>query len=84
MVTREKVLASIFKTIQDNVPDMFGSELSEDTVLNEKTNIDSMGFILVLTKLEGEFGVKIPDEKWNDIRTIRDLADMILAYMPKE
>ncbi len=83
METREKVLASIFKTIKDNVPDMFGSELSEDTVLNEKTNIDSMGFILVLTKLEGEFGVKIPDEKWNDIRTIRDLADMILAYMPK-
>ena len=83
MDTREKVLASIFKTIKDNVPDMFGSELSEDTVLNEKTNIDSMGFILVLTKLEGEFGVKIPDEKWNDIRTIRDLADMILAYMPK-
>ena len=62
MITREEVLAKTIKIIQDNVPDMFGSELKEDTVLNAEGNVDSMGFILVVTKLEAEFNALIPDD----------------------
>ncbi len=84
MVTREEVLKTAKKIITDNVPDMFGDELDENTVLNVQTNVDSMGFILVLTKLEGEFGARIPDDKWNDISTLGDLVDMVMKYLPKE
>ncbi|MCR5229663.1 MAG: acyl carrier protein [Solobacterium sp.] len=84
MITREEVLQTAKKIITDNVPDMFGSELDENTVLNVQTNVDSMGFILVLTKLEGTFGVTIPDDRWNDISTLGDLADMVMQYLPKE
>ena len=82
-MTREAVLETARKIICDNVPDMFGEELEETTVLNEKGNVDSMGFILVLTKLEGELGCRIPDSEWDKISTLGDLADLAMKYMPE-
>ena len=84
MITREEIFEKTVKIIRDNVPDMFGSELTEDTVLNAEGNMDSMGFILVVTKLEGELGTKIPDREWDKIRTLGDLVDKVYKYLPKE
>lgn len=83
-MTRESVLETIRKVIEDNVQDMFGTELSEDTMLNAEGNVDSMGFILVVTKLEGIYDIKIPDDRWGKIRTLGDLADVITEYLEKE
>ncbi len=79
MFTREEVLQRAVKIINDHMPGAFGDNVTEDTLLNPEGNMDSMGFILVLTKLEGEFGVKIPDNTWNKLRTLRDLVDAIMA-----
>jgi acyl carrier protein len=42
-----------------------------------------MGFILVLTKLEGEFDVRIPSNEWDHIRTLGELADAVMANLPE-
>ncbi len=84
MITRQDVFDTTLKVIRDNVPDMFGDELTDDTVLNEHGNVDSMGFILVITKLEGEFDSKVPDEEWDQITTLGELVDAIYKYIPEE
>ncbi|MBE6128823.1 MAG: hypothetical protein E7185_06060 [Erysipelotrichaceae bacterium] len=84
MITREEVLAKTKKVIMNNVPEMIKGELTEDTVLNNETAIDSMGFILVITKLEGMFDVHIPDERWPKMITLGDIVDTIMEYLPKE
>lgn len=84
MITREEVLTRTKKVIMDNVPEMIKGELNEDTVLNNETAIDSMGFILVVTKLEGMFDVHIPDEQWSKMITLGDIVDTIMKYLPKE
>lgn len=84
MITREDIYNRTVKIIQDNVPDMFGTELDEATVLNAEGNVDSMGFILVVTKLEGEFSIRIPDKEWDRIRTLGDLVDTVYRNLPKE
>ncbi len=84
MITREEVLAKTKKIIMDNVPEMIKGELTEDTVLNNETAIDSMGFILVVTKLEGMFDVHIPDERWAKMITLRDIVDTVIEYLPKD
>ena len=84
MLTREEVLAGTKKIIMDNVPEMVQGELTEDTVLNNETAIDSMGFILVVTKLEGKFNVHIPDEEWGKMQTVRDLVNTVMKYLPKD
>ncbi|MBQ6273969.1 MAG: acyl carrier protein [Oscillospiraceae bacterium] len=65
-------------------PDMDGQKLEEDTVINTETAIDSMGFILIICKLEALFGVKIPERQWAKLSTVGDVADAILKRLPKE
>ncbi|NLH63307.1 MAG: acyl carrier protein [Erysipelotrichaceae bacterium] len=83
MIERERVLQRTKEIIQENMPKMFGSleDLNENTTLNPKDgNIDSMGFILIITKLEAEFNAKVPDHKWNRITTLKELVDAIVLY----
>ena len=82
-MTREEVLEKIRKVILDCVPEMVGEELNEDTVINTETAIDSMGFILVICRLEAMFDIKIPERQWKKLSTMGDVADIILKYLPK-
>ena len=84
MIEREEVVERAKRVILDNVPDMYGTELTEETVLNAEGNVDSMGFILVLTKLEGEFGARIPNSEWDHLRTLGDLVDAVMENLPRE
>lgn len=84
MLAREEVLAGTKKIIMDNVPEMVKGELTEDTVLNNETAVDSMGFILVVTKLEGKFNVHIPDDEWGKMSTVCDLVDTVMKHLPKD
>ena len=83
-MTREEVLDRIRKVINDCVPDMAGEELNEDTVINTETAIDSMGFILVICKLEAMFDVRIPERQWQRLSTMGDVADAIMKRLPKQ
>lgn len=77
-MTREDVMQRAKQIIQENIPDMIDGELTEDTRINTETHIDSMGFILIMSKLEGEFNAHVPDEEWQKIVTLGDVADAIM------
>ena len=62
-MTRQEVLDQTRKIIYDCFPDMKDVDLQEDTVINTETAIDSMGFVLVICKLEALFNVKIPERQ---------------------
>ena len=62
---------------------MSGMELNEDTVINTDTAIDSMGFVLVICKLEALFNVKIPERQWQKLLTLGDVVDAIEKRLPK-
>ena len=62
---------------------MQGMELNEDTVINTDTAIDSMGFVLVICKLEALFNVKIPERQWQKLLTLGDVVDAIEKRLPK-
>ena len=42
--------------------------------------MDSMNFILVICKLEAEFGVKIPNRLWKKLSTLGDVLDALQKY----
>ena len=83
-MTREEVLEKIRQVIRDCVPDMAADALKEDTVINTETAIDSMGFILVICKLESLFDVRIPERQWQKLSTMGDVADAIMKRLPKK
>ena len=47
-MTRAEILEKTKTVIFDCFPDLAEQELTEDTVINTETAIDSMGFVLVI------------------------------------
>ena len=82
-MTREDVIEKIKTIVADCFPDLEGLELKEDTVINTDTGIDSMGFVLIICKLEAAFNVRIPERQWKKLATVSDVADAIISRLPK-
>lgn len=75
-MTREEIYNAVLKTVHESMPDIDTSIFHEDTVFTE-TGIDSMGFMLIICKLESQYNIKIPDERWQQLTTVHDLIDEI-------
>ena len=81
-MTRQEVLNETKRIIYECFPDMKEIDLQEDTVINTETAIDSMGFVLVICKLEALFDVRIPERQWQKLQTLGDVADAIYKRLP--
>ncbi len=82
-MTRQEILECTRKVIYDCFPDMRDIDLQEDTVINTETAIDSMGFVLVICKLEAMFDVRIPERQWQKLQTLGDVTDAIYKRVSK-
>ena len=80
-MTRQEVLEKTKKVISDCFPDMDVAALTEDSVINTETAIDSMGFVLVICKLEALFNVKIPERQWKKLSTLGDVVSAIEKHL---
>ena len=76
-MTRQDVLDQTKQIIFDCFPDLKDADLREDSVINTETAIDSMGFVLVICKLEALFDVRIPERQWKKLQTLGDVVDAI-------
>ena len=83
-MTRQDVLEKTKRIIVDCFPDMEETGLQEDGVINTETAIDSMGFVLVICKLEALFDVKIPERQWKKLQTLGDVVDAIYKRIPNK
>ena len=83
MITREEILNRTIEVIYECAPELEGKELKEDTVINTDAAIDSMGFTLVICRLEAKFDVRIPNRQWQRLRTLGDVVDAIETRLPK-
>ena len=82
-MTRAEIIEEIKTVVFNCFPDMEGQELKEDTVINTETAIDSMGFVLIICKLEALFDIKIPERQWAKLSTLGDVADAVMKRLPK-
>ncbi len=80
---RTELIEKIKSVISDCFPDMDVKSLQEDSVINTETAIDSMGFVLVICKLEALFDIRIPERQWQKLSTLGDVADAIEKRLPK-
>ena len=83
-MTRQEVLDQTKKVIFDCFPAMSDQNLQESSVINTETAIDSMGFVLVICKLEALFDVKIPERQWKKLQTLGDVVEAIYSRLPNK
>jgi len=79
-VTREEILEKTNIIIHNCMPELEGVEITEDTIVNKDIGMDSMCFILVMCKVENQFGIKVPEREWKKISTMKELVDVIQKY----
>ena len=82
-MTRQEILFATKEVIYECVPELEGAELTEDTVINTDAAIDSMGFTLVICRLEANFNVRIPNRQWQRLSTLGDVVDAIEKRIEK-
>ena len=82
-MTREEVLEKTIKVIRDCAPELGDMELKESSVVNTDMAIDSMGFILIICRLEALFDVRIPERQWQKLSTLGDVVDAIMKRLDK-
>lgn len=82
-MNREEVLEKTIKVIRDCAPELGDMELREDSVVNTDMAIDSMGFILIICRLEALFDVRIPERQWQKLSTLGDVVDAIMKRLGK-
>lgn len=78
-LTREEIKAKTIKLIHDFIPELQDAALDEDSIINTDTNIDSLSLIMLITKVESTFDIRIPRKEWTSINTLGELLDKIEA-----
>lgn len=78
-VSREEAKEKTIKLIHDFIPELQDAELSEESIINTDTNIDSLSLIMLITKVESTFDIRIPRKEWTSINTLGELLDKIEA-----
>ena len=79
--TRDEIREKTIKLIHDFIPELQDADLTEDSVINTDTNIDSLSLIMLVTKVESTFDVRIPRKEWNKITTLGDVLDRVERRM---
>ena len=79
--SRDEIKAKTIKLIHNFIPELQDAELDESSIINTDTNIDSLSLIMLITKVESTFGIRIPRKEWTSINTLGELLDKIEALM---
>ena len=73
-MTRQDIMNKTIEIVYECVPEIEGQTLEESTVINTDTGIDSMGFTLIICRLEARLDVKIPQRQWARMSTFGDVV----------
>ena len=84
MISRQEIIERTKEIIYESAPELEGVELTEDSTVNTDMNIDSMGFTLIICRLEAAFDVRIPDRQWQKLSTLGSVVDAIEKRLPKD
>ena len=71
---------STFEKVKGIVADQLGveaEEVKEDSTFVDDLGADSLDIVELIMRFEDEFGVEIPDEKAEKIKTVSDIVKYI-------
>jgi acyl carrier protein len=83
-MTREEIGNKIIELIKANQPGFEEIEIKEDTRINTEAGFDSMTFVYVMCKIEAAFDIKIPERRWDKMKTLADMLNEIEKALAKK
>jgi acyl carrier protein len=72
--TYETARSKLFDLISDNAR-VLRDELSEEKTLQDDLHLDSFDLLSIVSAVEGEFDISIPNEDFGRFKTVGDISD---------
>ena len=72
----------IFEKVKAILSEELGADedtITLDTAIDADLGADSLDVVQILVAIENEFGIEVPDEEIENIRTVGELVDYIQA-----
>jgi acyl carrier protein len=79
-MTREEVVAGLAEILEE-VAGVDPADVSEEKSFTEELDVDSLSMVEVVVAAEEKFGVKIPDDEVQNLKTVGDAADFVLKHL---
>jgi acyl carrier protein len=79
-MTREEVIAGLAEILEE-VAGVDPADVSEEKSFTEELDVDSLSMVEVVVAAEEKFGVKIPDDEVQNLKTVGDAADFVLKNL---
>ena len=80
-LSKTEILQEIVAAIYDCQPELEGTQIDENTNINTDLGIDSMGMIMIITRLEGNFDIMVPQQEWDSLSTLADVVNAFESRM---
>jgi len=81
---KNEIRAKAVVIIKETLPELADIIAFDDkTPINTDKGLDSMTFVYLMTRLEDEFGVTVPQKKWRKISTLGQLVDALYDAQSK-
>jgi len=77
-LTNDDVLAGLAELITDETG-ISADEVAMEKSFTDDLDIDSISMMTIVVNAEDEFGVKIPDEKVSELKTVDDAVNYIVS-----
>ena len=83
MMTKEDIKKKIVEQIYEIAPEHEGETIPENENIQRSLEIDSFDFLNLLTALNDELGVEVPESDYSEVDTLDHMADYFAEHMPK-
>lgn len=79
-MTREEIISGLGEILEE-VAGVDPNDVSEEKSFTEDLDVDSLSMVEVVVAAEEKFGVKIPDDEVQNLKTVGDAADFVLKNL---
>ena len=80
-MTKDEIKGMIIKNILEVAPDIQEDEIEPNANIQRSLEIDSFDFLKILTSLNGELGVEVPESEYSKVDTLENMADYFLKRL---
>ncbi|MCD6173559.1 MAG: acyl carrier protein [Sulfurimonas sp.] len=77
-MTKDEIKNIIIKTILEIAPDIEEDEIEENENIQRSLEIDSFDFLKILTAMNEELGVEVPEADYSKVDTLENMADYFI------
>ncbi|GIH08139.1 acyl carrier protein [Rhizocola hellebori] len=76
-MTKDEIVAGLAEILEE-VAGVNPDDVTEEKSFTEDLDVDSLSMVEVVVAAEEKFGVKIPDDEVQNLKTVGDAADFVL------